>query len=220
MSEKAGARGAALLRPEEMPLFVLDEALLLPTLQLSLQVFEPRYIALTDYVLARPDRMMGIIRPRGEGVEDDGEAGLYDVGCAGRIMRFAESDDGRYIITLDGVARFRRVRCLPPREGYRRALVDWSPYAHDRAGAGELRFDRARFALALEAYLDSRDLAGEWESFARVPLGRLVDAMAGLCPFSPEEKQALLEAVDTETRCEIIVALFEIATAPGSARVN
>ncbi|MGR4001056.1 MAG: LON peptidase substrate-binding domain-containing protein [Alphaproteobacteria bacterium] len=210
-------------RPGTIPLFVLEDALLLPSLQLSLQVFEPRYLALTDYVLGVEDRLMGVIRPRsGVAQELDGECGLYDIGCAGRLVRFSEMDDGRYMISLSGVSRFRRVRCGSIVDGYRRAVVDWSEYSGDSISddAGDLSFDRDKFMEALAGYLDSHDLAGEWESFSRVPLGRLVDAMAGLCPFSPEEKQALLEARDGESRCEIMVTLFELSAVPSLGRFN
>jgi uncharacterized protein len=204
--------------PEILPIFPLTGILLLPRARLPLNIFEPRYLAMTRDSLGG-ERLIGMIQPsdppRGHGVEP-GIGGMnppvYPVGCAGRITAFAETEDGRYVITLTGVSRFRIREELPVVSGYRRVVADWAPFAQDRDPAAEPGFDREHFARALKGYFAQRQISADWEAIEKAPGEHLLTSIAMLCPFAPNEKQALLEAADLEERARLLVALIEMAT--------
>jgi uncharacterized protein len=137
---------------------------------------------------------------------------VYPIGCAGRITAFSETDDGRYLITLTGVSRFRIREELPLLGGYRRVTADWEPFARDREPSPEPGFDRDRFARALKGYFVQRQISADWEAIEKAPGEHLLTSIAMLCPFEASEKQALLEAADLEERARLLVALIEMAT--------
>jgi uncharacterized protein len=201
--------------PEIIPIFPLTGVLLLPRGRLPLNVFEPRYLAMTKDALGG-ERLIGMVQPsepqddnRGRGPSPNPP--VYSVGCAGRITAFAETDDGRYMITLTGVSRFRIREELPLLSGYRRVVADWTPYTRDRDPAADLGFDRERFARALKNYFTQRQISADWEAIEKAPAEHLLTSIAMLCPFAPSEKQALLEAADLEERARLLVALIEMA---------
>lgn len=206
--------------PDTLPLFPLSGVLLLPRGRLPLNVFEPRYLNLTEDALAA-GRLVGLIQP----VEADGSAAgpppgivgalpsptLYDTGCAGRISSFAETEDGRYLITLTGVSRFRLGPEIATTRGYRRAQVDWAPFAEDLGPSVEGGLDRQRLAAVLGAYFRHHNIDANWETIERLGDERLVTSLSMSCPFDAREKQALLEAPDLDRRAKLLLALIEMA---------
>lgn len=203
--------------PDVLPVFPLSGALLLPRGQMPLNVFEPRYLAMVDAALAG-DRIIGIIQPEAEGQSLIGTPPLLSVGCAGRIVGFAETDDGRYLVTLKGIARFRTVEEVKSPAPYRRFRVTAEPFAGDFAISGESDVDREQLIGAFRAYLEANNLDADWDSVDNASNESLVNAIAMLSPYGPAEKQALLEAPDLKTRAETLVALAEVSLARSSNR--
>jgi Lon protease-like protein len=197
-----------------VPLFPLPGALLLPRGQMPLNIFEPRYLAMIDDVL-KSHRLIGMIQPD-EGAEDSTRLtpSLYGVGCIGRITQIAETGDGRYLLTLTGVARFElveEVRALTP---YRQAKVSYSRFARDfEARAGEDDVDRTGLLRALKEFALANEFKIDWKGVNEAPNEALVNALSMMAPFGPKEKQALLEAIDLKTRAEMLVAITEMELA-------
>src|SRR6187431_2384312 len=211
-------RGPADL-PEIIPVFPLPGALLLPRGQLPLNIFEPRYLEMVDDSMRDGHRLIGMIQPDPShsdpahpGAED--KPALFKVGCVGRITQLAESGDGRYLIELTGVARFRVEEELKVATPYRQCRVTYAPFADDFiARKGENAVDRAALLAALTDFLKANDLKADWEGIERAPNEALVNALSMMSPYGTAEKQALLEAPDLKTRAEVLVALTEIELA-------
>jgi len=197
--------------PRIIPIFPLTGVLLLPHGRLPLNIFEPRYLAMTRAALAAPDRMIGMIQPT-ERRPGDANPPVYETGCAGRIVSFSETDDGRYLITLAGVARFAIVDELPLQDGYRRVVADFHRYRRDMEGEGAASIDRERLLAALRLYLAHQGVKADWDVIKDTPDDRLVTSLAMMCPFKDSEKQALLEAPDVGERARIVIALLEMAS--------
>ena len=136
---------------------------------------------------------------------------VYPVGCAGRITQFTETDDGRFLITLTGVSRFRIVEELPLLSGYRRVMPDWKPFDARPRDPRAPRFDRARLVRGLKSFFGQRQLSADWSAIEKAPAEQLIASIAMACPFAPSEKQALLEAADLEQRAELLTGLVEMA---------
>lgn len=203
--------------PEVLAIFPLQGAVLLPRASLTLNVFEPRYIALVDHVLAG-DRLIGVVQPAPEVGDAESPAGktfpLRSVGCAGRLFSFTENDDGRVMIALAGVARFSVGSDVAGDTPFRLCQADFVPYATDFiAGHGEEDVDRPRLIATLRNYLLASDLNADWDRINSAGSERLVNTLSILSPYGPEEKQALLEAPDLRTRAEALVALAEMELA-------
>jgi Lon protease-like protein len=200
--------------PDVLPLFPLSGALLLPRGQLPLNIFEPRYLAMIDDVL-RSHRMIGMIQPDPEGAERPVPP-LFRVGCAGRITQFAETGDGRYVISLTGVARFALVEELVTTTPYRQSRIDCAAFASDfQPSLGEEQVDRGGVLKALRDFAEENNLQIDWQSINQAPNEALVNALSMMGPFGPREKQALLEAEDLKGRAEVLVAITEIELARG-----
>jgi Lon protease-like protein len=200
--------------PKALPLFPLRGAILLPRATLTLNVFEPRYLALVDHALAG-DRLIGVVQPGPEAGNAESPAGntfpLRRVGCAGRIFAFTENDDGRMMVSLAGIARFIVVSDLEESNPFRKARVDFAPYAADFvAGFGEDRVDRPRLLATLRSYLTANNLHADWDRINGASTERLVNMLSILSPYGPEEKQCLLEAQDLQARAEALIALAEM----------
>src|SRR5829696_6848008 len=193
-----------------IPVFPLPGALLLPRGQMPLNIFEPRYLAMVDEAL-RTNRLVGMIQPDPEGGGTALVPKLYGVGCAGRITQFAETGDGRYLITLSGIARFRVEEEAPTTLPFRLCRVTFLPFAADFvARAGEDEVDRAAVLTALRAlraFAEATDLKLDWKGVEQAPNEALVNALSMMSPFGPKEKQALLEAPDLKTLFYIHVAI-------------
>lgn len=201
--------------PETIALFPLPGAVLLPRGRLPLHIFEPRYLAMLDDALKTPHRLIGMIQPcPGPG----GKEALHRIGCAGRVTAFSETEDGRYMITLAGMSRFRLVEEQDGFSPYRRARVSWVGFERD-LGADEVdsTMDRPAFLALLGRYLDAEGLKTDWESLKDAEDELLINSLSMLCPFEPEEKQALLEAPGLTTRRETLVTLMEYALHGGNS---
>lgn len=195
--------------PGSLPLFPLSGVVLLPGVQLPLNIFEPRYLAMIDHAL-RHDRLIGMIQPRAEGA-----AALFRTGCAGRLTAYEETDDGRYLITLTGLCRFDVAEELPPSaQGFRLARPDWQPWAHDVSAAGDSAVCREKLLETLGPYLAKMNMScDQWEAMRSVPCDRLVATLTMICPFTADEKQMLLEAATLPARMKVLSAFLEDALA-------
>jgi uncharacterized protein len=198
-----------------IPVFPLPGALLLPRGQMPLNIFEPRYLAMIDDTLRSSQRLIGMIQPDpSHPGADTNKPNLFQVGCVGRMTQFAESGDGRYLIQLTGIARFRIEEELAVSTPYRQCRVTYQPFADDFvARKGEDAVDRKALLRALTAFLKANKLKADWEGIENAPNEALVNALAMMSPYDAAEKQAMLEAPDLKTRAEILVAVTEIELA-------
>lgn len=198
--------------PDCVPVFPLSGALLLPGGQMPLNIFEPRYLEMIDAAL-RGDRVIGMIQPKFS--DDNGSSDkpkLCAVGCLGRVASFAESGDGRYLVSLQGICRFRVAEELNVRSPFRQCRI--SPFMSDLDEESDASsVDREALLRVFRAYLDANDLDADWESVKRAGNDTLVNALSMMSPYGPAEKQALLEAPDLKSRAETLIAITEMALA-------
>jgi Lon protease-like protein len=201
--------------PAVVPLFPLSGALLLPCGQMPLNIFEPRYLDMIDDVLAR-HRIVAIIQPCFDRDADGGECpALCQVGTLGRITSLSETGDGRYIISLVGICRFRLLEEAPQKKAYREGRI--APFLNDLSSDnGADKVNRQALLESFRAYLESNNLEADWESVSQASNATLVNTMSMMAPYGPAEKQALLEAPDLKTRAETLIAITEIALARDS----
>jgi Lon protease-like protein len=213
--------------PTTLPIFPLTGVLLLPRGRLPLNIFEPRYLAMTRDALAA-DRMIGIIQPterklRSQPTERKlrdqlaepkprltAAPPVFATGCAGRMTSFTEDGD-RFLITLTGICRFDVVEELPITRGYRRVVPNWAPYYDDFREHDDVRIDRARLLASLRLFFKVHGISADWDAITETPDERLITSLAMICPFEPCEKQALLEADDLCERSRVLTALIEMA---------
>lgn len=222
--------------PTELPVFPLLGAILLPRATLPLNIFEPRYLSMIDTVMSG-NRILGIIQPdkrkptaKDLSIDDDEEdeeggdnespggksALLRHVGCAGRVTSYSEQDDGRVMIVLSGICRFRFVEEVKTSAAYRTTRVTYAPFEMDfEEGIGEEDVDRAALLRVLKSYLESNRLNADWNTITKASSEFLINALSVMSPYGPEEKQALLEAADLKTRADVFVALAEMELASG-----
>lgn len=223
--------------PTEIPVFPLLGAILLPRATLPLNIFEPRYLSMIDDVMSG-NRILGIIQPDkrkpsgsdpatldddeededgGDGESPGGKSALLrSVGCAGRVTSYAEQDDGRVMIVVSGICRFRMLSEKETTDAYRTAKVDYQPFATDfEEGVGEEDVDRDALLRVLKSYLDSNRLNADWSTITKASSEFLINALSVMSPYGAEEKQALLEAGDLKTRADVFVALAEMELASG-----
>src|SRR5262245_45940089 len=199
---------------EVIPVFPLAGALLLPRGQMPLNIFEPRYLVMVDDALRLTHRLIGMIQPDTAHPGPEARPNLYRVGCVGRITQLAESGDGRYLIQLTGVARFRIGEELQVPTRYRQCRVSYTDFIDDfTARKGEEAVDRESLLRALKDFLEANKLKADWEGIENAPNEALVNALAMMSPYGTAEKQALLEAPDLKTRAELLVAMTKIELA-------
>lgn len=197
--------------PNTIPIFPLSGALLLPHSRLPLNIFEPRYLAMIDDVLKTDHRMIGLIQPRAT-PKDKSDDALQQIGCVGRLTSFSETDDKRYLITLSGICRFRTLNVTEGFLPYKTAEVQWNDFQQDLSPTQpDEKFDRPRFLNTLDRYFQIMDLSSDWGGLKDADEELLINSLSMLCPFEPEEKQALLEAPLLENRRETLVTLMEFA---------
>jgi Lon protease-like protein len=196
--------------PDTFPVFPLPGALLLPRGKLPLNIFEPRYLAMVEDALGA-GRMFGMVQPDPQRPRSGTGPAFYPVGCLGRLSSFSETDDGRYLITLTGVARFRTVREIDLRRGYRRVEADYAPFMHDlEPEPPNTAVARETLLTELRGFFARSGLEANWEAVERMPDDMLVVTLAMVCPFAPPEKQALLEAATPSDRAEALLALLRM----------
>jgi Lon protease-like protein len=204
--------------PATLPIFPLSGVLLLPGGRLPLNIFEPRYLAMVLEALA-DDRMIGMVMPQrpggfaGDGLpEQSGLPQVQSIGCAGRIVQFAETEDGRILLSLAGIARFEIRTELPLHpNGWRSVSADFERFRNDLEWRSEkTELDRPRLMAALQAFFRARKLDTDWDAVSKAADNNLVTSLSMLCPFGPAEKQALLEAPDSTARARLLTAFLEM----------
>jgi len=200
--------------PPVIPIFPLPGALVLPRGRLPLNIFEPRYLVLVDDTLKTDHRLIGMIQPRNDS-DDSDPSPLYDIGCAGRLSTLSETDDGRYLIGLNGVSRFRVQREIEGFTPYRQAEVAWEEFRLDTKEPQMdcPDFDKAAFLSLVEQYFKLRSFDTDWDALHKADEETIVNAVCMMCPFSAAEKQALLEAEDLTARASTLQAILEIEVA-------
>ena len=198
--------------PAVIPIFPLSAALLLPTGRMPLNIFEPRYLEMVDDVLAG-DRVIGMVQPSLDGARrSDGEPELCEVGCVGRVTSFAETGDGRYLVSLQGICRFRVAKEIAVKTPYRQCrILPFASDLHEDQGATDV--NRTALLRTFRAYLEANELEADWESVSRAENATLVNALSMMSPYGAAEKQALLEAPDLKTRADTLIAITEMALA-------
>ena len=195
--------------PDVVPVFPLGGSLLLPDANMPLNVFEPRYLAMVDDAL-RSHRLIGIVQPRWDVAAPEGTPPpVCRVGCLGRITGFQETGDGRYLINLSGVCRFRQTHEQAPRNGYRQFRI--APFLDDLQEASAQDVDREALLEAFRSFLEANGMEADWDSVANTSTDVLVNMLSMMSPYGPAEKQALLEAPDLKTRAETLVAITEMS---------
>ena len=195
--------------PDTLPVFPLPGALLLPRARLPLHIFEPRYLAMLDDILKTPERLIGMIQPVSG---PDGPEMLHSVGCAGRLTSFSETEDGRYMITLTGISRFRISTEVEGLSFYRQCEVDWHDFETDFGPVEhDPDFRRDPFMALLARFFETQDLKIDWEPLRDAEDEMLINSLAMLCPFAPEDRQALLEAPTLTDRRKVLTTLLEFA---------
>jgi Lon protease-like protein len=199
--------------PDTIPIFPLPGALLLPRARLPLHIFEPRYLAMLDDVLKTSHRMIGMVQP----LPRNKKSGtLHDIGCAGRITSFSETDDGRYMLTLAGISRFRIAEKIESFSPYQKCAVNWDEFGDDLGPAEQdPEFDRESFMVLLQRFFAAQDLDTDWETLSDADDELLVNSLAMLCPLAPEDRQALLEAPSLKVRRETLTTLMDFALRGG-----
>ncbi|NGN43862.1 LON peptidase substrate-binding domain-containing protein [Mesorhizobium sp. CGMCC 1.15528] len=198
--------------PATIPIFPLTGALLLPGGRTPLNIFEPRYLEMIDEAVGGT-RLIGMIQPALDGsLREDGEPEICEVGCIGRISSFAESGDGRYLISLQGVCRFRVAQELAVKTPFRQCRI--MPFVADLSDDPTVsEINRLALLKAFRAYLEANDLEADWESVSRAENAMLVNALSMMAPYGAAEKQALLEAPDLKTRADTLIAITEMVLA-------
>lgn len=200
--------------PETIPIFPLPGALLLPRSRLPLHLFEPRYLQMFEDALKTPQRLIGMVQPNE--VQGREGSGLHMIGCAGRVTQFSETEDGRYLITLSGISRFRVVKEVEGFSPYRRCNVSWGGFHQDLARTEQdPDFDRKPFLDLLGRYFEARSLSADWETLKEAEDELLINSLSMMLDFEDEDKQALLEAPSLSTRRETLVTLIEFVLRGG-----
>lgn len=202
----SGEPGRSSALPTRFPIFPLPGAILLPSGNLPLNIFEPRYLQMTRDAM-RTDRVIGMVQPNGGGTDCPK---LFAVGCAGRITSFTETEDGRYLITLTGVCRYDVVEELRVTTPYRQVCASFERWQMDLEPPQPSPHLRPQLFEALRGYFEVHQISADWDQIRAAPLGGLITSLAMICPFEPCEKQALLEAVDPDQRCQVLIALLQM----------
>lgn len=213
--------------PTRIPVFPLRGAILLPRATLPLNVFEPRYLAMIDAVMGS-NRVVGIIQPttgpaaHGNTPQEESPTGkdvpLHDIGCAGRVTSYQELEDGRYLITISGVARFEILAEVESDAPFRMAAVSYDRFPGDfEEGTGEHLVDRDYLLKVLRTYLEANSMDADWNAIQRASSEVLINALSVMSPYGAEEKQALLEAEDLKTRADVLIALAKMDLASGGS---
>ena len=199
--------------PDVIPVFPLPGALLLPRAKLPLHVFEPRYLSMIEDCMKTSSRFIGMVQT----YQSRGETKLHSIGCAGRLNQFSETEDGRYMVTLSGISRFRIKEEIEGFAPYRRCHITWDGFERDLGKVEKDKtFDRPAFMAGLKRYFEHQELSTDWETMQGADDELLINSLSMLCPFEPGDKQALLEAPSLSTRRETLTTLIEFAMRGGA----
>lgn len=204
--------------PGRFPIFPLTGALLLPGGNLPLNIFEPRYLQMVRDAM-QTDGVIGMIQPSGE-PGPDGQPPIYGTGCVGKINNFRETEDGRFLITLTGIARFDVAEELSVTTPYRQVQADFERWRHDLEREPPSDALRGDLLTALRVFFELHEIEADWATIESAPLGGLVTSLAMICPFEPNEKQAVLEAEDMNAQASLLIALMRMSATPGAAETS
>lgn len=196
--------------PATLPIFPLEGVLLLPCGNLPLNIFEPRYLAMVEAAMAS-NRLIGMVQPKPEATGSKIPT-VYDIGCAGKITEFTETEDGRYLINLKGISRFRILKELDSIAGFRQIKPSWLAFEDDLKSVACLDMDRERLKKLLRHYFDQEQMECDWQAIEEASDGKLITCLSMVCPLEPTEKQALLEAKCCKTRSDMFMTMLEMAT--------
>ena len=201
--------------PDVLAIFPLPSAVLLPRQILPLNIFEPRYLSMVEDAL-KSGRFIGMIQPMSSQAGAD-PIPVYRIGCAGKITSFQETEDGRFLIQLKGICRFRVAEEIYAEKGYRRVRPDWQPYLADLDDAPESPVGLAELENSLRGYLEFNGLKINWEMLRKLPPTHLVDFLTVNLPLEVEEKQALVELPSAAERAQVLRSTLEFAVSPTGA---
>ena len=193
--------------PKRIPIFPLTGAVLFPGTQLPLNIFESRYINMIDDALASSDRLIAMIQPVSS--KDSDSKILKNVGCIGKITTFNEIEDNRYLITLTGIIRFKIKEELDTTTPYRQIIPDFTNFNTDLEDQNVESIDRKKLLGLIKKYLEHRNMLTDWDIIQQTSTEQLINYSGVLVPFTPEEKQLLLESVTITERCNALEALYQ-----------
>lgn len=194
--------------PDELPIFPLSGAVVLPGVQLPLNVFEPRYLALVQAALSS-DHLIGMVQPRGD--DDSDRPPIHQIGCAGRITSYSETNDGRIVLVLTGLCRFSVGEELQTRDGFRRVRPEWKGFELDLEESEASLAERDQFMGSLRAFCNQRSVEIPWDDIAKMADGDLINLLCTHLPLEAEDKQALLEAVQLGERATLMRGLMDMS---------
>ena len=193
--------------PKRIPIFPLTGAVLFPGTQLPLNIFEPRYISMIDDALASSDRLIAMIQPANS--KDNDSKVLKHVGCVGKITSFNEIENNRYLITLSGIIRFKMKEELHTTTTYRQVIPDFTNFSTDLENQNVENIDRESLLGLIKKYLEHRNMLTDWDIIQQTSTEQLINYSGVLVPFTPEEKQLLLESKTILDRCGALEALYK-----------
>jgi len=197
--------------PNKLPVFPLSNFIIFPKTTVPLNIFEPRYIQMIDDAM-KGDRIIGIIQPKKSG--DLKKPNLYDVGCAGKITSFNETEDGRYLIILNGVCRFKIISEEKHDKLYRICKIDFAEYLDDlNKKVEDINFNDLKFIFnELKTFFKKQGYLINLEDLKKNNLDQTINALSMASPFSLEEKQILLETKNLKIRKEKLEEILKIYT--------
>ncbi len=198
--------------PAELPLFPLSGAVVMPGVQLPLNIFEPRYLRMVDYALAT-QHLIGMVQPRL--TEQNGDL-IYQVGCGGRITSYTETHDGRIVLVLTGFCRFEVIQELQTPQDFRRAQVSWQRFSSDYNAPSALA-DREQLLSSLRSYCTRHHVEVPWDDIAKMVDSELVNLLCTHLPLDVDDKQALVETVDLSERATLMCGLMDMSALAGNA---
>ena len=198
--------------PKKIPIFPLTGAVLFPKTQLPLNIFEPRYVQMLNAALATQHKLIGMIQPIA-----GSDNSLKKVGCVGRITSYNETDDHRYLITLNGIIRFEIKNELDTTTEYRQLEVNYENFITDLKSEDDTNVDRESLLKLIKKYLKNKSLLADWDIIPQTPTEQLINYSGVLVPFTPEEKQLLLEARTIMGRSRALEALYQSYTVEETA---
>jgi Lon protease-like protein len=197
--------------PAELPIFPLAGAVVMPGVQLPLNIFEPRYLNMVFDALAG-DHLIGMIQPLTETSLDESPE-IHKIGCGGRITSYSETSDGRIVLVLTGVCRFEVRSEIEGRHGYRRVRASWERFAIDYHEDETKMPNRESFFTSLRAYTQLRSVEVPWDDVKKMADSDLVNLLCTHLPLEPDDKQALIETIDLTQRADLMRALMDMSSA-------
>jgi len=203
---------------KQIPIFPLSNCILLPNGALTLNIFEPRYLNMTEDAISN-NRLIGMIQPKSNSKD---KMDLYSIGCVGKIIHFSELKDQKYLIELKGICRYQLIDHELTKKQYRVANIDFKKYALDIASV-KFNLDRLLkedFLNSLKIYFASQKIDADWKVIEKAPINLLINSLAQSCPFSIGEKQILLESKDLNDLANILITLFKIYSAGETKDLN